>query len=242
MRYNKEERKTISDLKKIIGFKPKHLSFYKIAFIHKSATFVNHEGDIINNERLEFLGDAILDAVVGDYLYQNFPDFDEGKLTQTRSKLVNTNQLSFFNKKIGINKFLETHTQNNLNEKHLYADALEAFIGAIYLDKGYKKTYSFIENKLLNITDITEIINTETNHKSRLIELSQKKNFKIYFDTKMDNKSKNIFVAKILKDDKEISQGFGKTKKDAEQNAALNAMAKINPNYNNGKKNYTNKP
>lgn len=240
VRYTKEERKIISTLKKILGFRPKKLDLYKKSFIHKSATYITHKGDIINNERLEFLGDAILDAVISDYLYKNYSNFDEGKLTQTRSKMVNTKQLSIYNQQIGINNFLETHTQNQLNKKHLYADALEAFIGAIYLDKGYKKTYNFIKSNIIEKTDLVTLINTETNHKSRLLERSQKKNFEVEFETKIHDEEKNIFVAKIFINNKEISKGYAKTKKDAEQEASYLAMKKINPDYNNVKKNNKN--
>lgn len=236
MRDSKEEKKTKSKLKKILGLRPKNLKLYQISFIHKSATYINHKGDTINNERLEFLGDSILDAIISDYLFRKYPKFDEGKLTQTRSKLVNTKQLSFYNKLIGVNDFLETHTKSELNKKHLYADALEALIGAIYLDRGYKKTYSFIKNKIINPTNLEDLINTETNHKSRLIEKSQKGNFTVDFLTELFDEEKNIFVAKILINNSETSKGFGKTKKDAEQEASYNAMKILNPNYNNGEK------
>jgi len=237
VRYSKEERKIRLSLKKILGFRPQDISLYQISFVHKSATYINHIGCTINNERLEFLGDAILDAVISEYLYKNYPKFDEGQLTQTRSKLVNTKQLSVYNKLIGINAFLEIHTKHTLNKKHLYADFLEAFIGAIYLDKGYKKTYSFINKNIIENTDFDTLINTETNHKSRLIERSQKQNFKIEFVTEMYDKEKNIFVAKILMNKKKISEDFGKTKKEAEQKASLIAMKTLNPSYNNDKKN-----
>lgn len=239
MKYSDKEKKR--KIKKILGFRPKNFDLYNLAFIHKSATYINHKGEIINNERLEFLGDSIIDAVISDYLYNNFPDFNEGKLTQSRSKLVNTKQLAYFSKNLGINEFLETHTENNLNSKHLYADTLEAFIGAIFLDRGFKKTYKFIKKKLIKITDLKEIINTETNHKSRLIELSQKDNFEVDFVTEAYEKDNFNFVAKILIDNKQAALGLGTTKKEAEQKAAKIAMCQLNPKYNNGEKKIKNK-
>lgn len=235
---NNREKEISKNLKKILGFKPRNIELYQTAFIHKSATFINHEGQTINNERLEFLGDAILDAVISDHLYKKYPNFDEGKLTQTRSKLVNTRQLSVYNKLLGINTFLEVHTTNTLNKKHLYADSFEAFIGAIFLDKGFKKTYTFILKNVFGNTDLEELINTEINHKSRLLELSQKNNFNIEFITLTNEEDGQNFISKIFLDQNQIAFGYGNTKKEAEQNAAHEAMIELNPNYNNGKKNH----
>jgi ribonuclease-3 len=238
----KTKKKFSFKIKKIIGFKPKNLELYNHAFTHKSATLINHVGEIINNERLEFLGDAILDAIISDILYKKFKNFDEGKLTQTRSKLVNTNQLSFYAKKLKLTDFLVVRTSNKLNQKHLYADSFEAFIGAIYLDKGFKKTYKFIEKKIISqLTNLQEVINTEINHKSRLLELSQRKNFAVIFNTKENTTSSENFISTVIIDGKENGTGFGRTKKEAEQNAALKTLKKLNPDYNNAQKNNKNK-
>jgi ribonuclease-3 len=224
----------IKFLKRTLNFRPQKKEYYNLAFIHKSATFIDHNGLTQNNERLEFLGDAILDAIISDILYKKFPKFDEGLLTKTRSKLVNTNQLSFYSKKLNLPDFLVVHTNNTLNNKHFYADSFEAFIGAIYLDRGYKKTYEFVKKQIIEkLTDLDKIIHTETNHKSSLIEFSQKNNISIKFDTNSKNDKSSKFISKIFLDGYEISQGEGRTKKEAEQNAALVAMKKINPYYNN---------
>ncbi len=236
-----KNKNLISKLKAIIGFKPRNIQLYNRAFTHKSATLINHEGEIINNERLEFLGDAILDAIISDILYKKYQNFDEGRLTQTRSKLVNTNQLSFYAKQLKLTNFLIIKTTNKLNQKHLYADSFEAFIGAIYLDKGFKKTYRFIEKIIINqLTDLHQIINTEINHKSRLLELGQRKNFEVTFKTKENKVSDDNFISTVLIDGKENGTGFGRTKKEAEQNAALKTLKKLNPNYNNASKNHKN--
>ena len=225
-------------LRKLLGFRPSDLSLYKTAFVHKSATYNDHKGKTINNERLEFLGDAILDAIVSDFLYKKYPNEDEGFLTKTRAKIVNTKKLASIACEFQLQRFIQTHTEHELNKDHLCADAFEALIGTIYLDKGYRKTKNFILKKVIkDIIDLKSLVYYETNHKSSLIEWSQKKNKTIIFDTIEIKDDQNIFVAKVLLEKKEIAEGYGKTKKDAEQMSALQAMKKINPTYNNEKNN-----
>ncbi len=234
MKNNKKENKIYKNkLKKILGFKPKNIFLYKNAFIHKSATYTNHENQTVNNERLEFLGDAVLDSVVSDYLYKKYPNEDEGFLTKTRSKIVNTKSLASFSGNFNLKYYLETQNDNKFSSEHVFADAFEALIGAIYLDKGYKKVKKFVEQKVIDdILNLEELIKIETNHKSRLIEWSQKKGKIIKFITTEHDDNLKLFVAKILLNDKEIAEGYGKTKKEAEQMAAHKAMKKINPQYN----------
>ena len=232
---NKNFKKRI---RKLTGFKPSNLSLYRNAFVHRSATYNNHKGEIINNERLEFLGDAILDAIISEYLYKKYPNEHEGFLTKTRSKIVNTKKLASISHEFQLFRFLQTHTEHKLNKEHLCADTFEAFIGAIYLDKGYRRTKKFVINRIVKeIIDLNSLIQIETNHKSSLIEWSQKKNKIIIFETTEHKDELNIFVAKVLLDKKEIAEGYGKTKKEAEQMSALLAMKKINPAYNNGNEN-----
>lgn len=225
-----------NDLKKFLIHKlkirPKNFFLYQLAFTHRSATIIDYKDKIYNNERLEFLGDSILDAIVSDYLYRNYPDFDEGQLTQTRSKMVNTNQLVFYSQKLELEKFM-IFSAENLNNKHLFADLLEALIGAIYLDKGFKKTYRFVVSVLIEkFTDVDKLIKTEQNHKSRIIQYCQKKNIEFNYDTLGD--ANGIFLSKLILNGKQIAEGRGRTKKEAEQKASLNALLRIFPNYNNG--------
>jgi len=231
---NKKEKKVFtSSIKKILGFKPRNIDLYKRAFIHKSATLTDENGKALNNERLEFLGDAILDTIISSILFKKYPKFDEGLLTKTRSKLVNTNQLSVYSKELNLQKFLIVNQNNKLNKKHLYADSFEALIGAVFLDRGLKKTYKFIEKTIINkLTNLDEILNTEINHKSRLLELSQKEKFLVTFETEENNKQ---FIANILIDNKIMSKGYGENKKEAEQNAAFATMKILLPEYNNAK-------
>lgn len=232
-----DEKVFRKSLKKILGIRPSNISLYQTAFIHKSATYHNHNEEVINNERLEYLGDAILDAIISEYLYKKYPNEHEGFLTKTRSKIVNTNNLASISHEFKLSRFLQTHTEHELNQKHLCADTFEALIGAIFLDKGFRRTKRFVINKIINdLIDLETLVYTETNHKSSLIEWSQKKNRQVIFDTKEHKDEQNIFVAKVLINKKEVAEGYGKTKKEAEQMSALIAMKKINPSYNNVKK------
>lgn len=233
----KEKNRFKKNLKRILGFPPRNISLYEKAFIHKSATYINHKNETINNERLEFLGDAILDSAISEYLFKKYPTQNEGFLTKTRAKIVNTKKLAEISGIFKLNRFLEIKTENSLNKEHLYADTLEALIGAIYLDRGYQKVKKFVVQKILiQIIDLEKLIITETNHKSNLIEWCQKKGHAIVFDTLEHENDHKLFVAKVLINEKEIAEGYGQNKKTAEQMAALKAIKQINPRYNDGKK------
>ena len=178
---------------------------------------------VINNERLEFLGDAILDAVVAEYLYTRFPDKNEGFLTQTRSKIVNGDYLGQLAIQLGLDKFIISHAHNYYSNKHILGDAFEALIGAIYLDHGYKAVRNFVFKQLLKKhIDLSLLLNTETNYKSRLIEWAQKDRKEISFQTDLEAVDTFIpeFISKVIVDDKVIAKGKGLSKKEAEQNAA----------------------
>ena len=223
------EKNFRQDLKNIIGNYPIDLRYYKIAFIHKSASYIDHEGKVVNNERLEFLGDAILGAVVGDYLFRLFPEANEGFLTQARSKLVNRKILSSLANKIGIDQFIITHIKRFKVNKHIPGNALEAFIGAVYLDLGYNITRNFIISRLLRQNlDVQQVINSETNFKSRILEWAQHSNVVVNFDTKqVDNHVPARFKSEIYLNDQFFGEGTGGSKKEAEQEAAREAFKKI---------------
>ena len=137
-------------LKDLLGFYPGNLKIYDIAFIHKSASFTDSQGTFVNNERLEYLGDAILRAVIAQVLYNRFPQEDEGFLTKLRSKLVNREFLTELTFDMGLNVFIESNTKNTLEKSHIYGDALEALIGAIYLDKDYQTAKFFVIKRILS--------------------------------------------------------------------------------------------
>lgn len=218
------------ELRRITGLFPGNEELYKLAFIHKSASLRLPDGLVINNERLEFLGDAILDAVVAEYLYTRFPDKKEGFLTQTRSKIVNGDYLGQLAIQLGLDKFIISHAYNFNSNKSILGDAFEALIGAIYLDHGYKAVKKFVFKQLLKKhIDLGTLLKTETNYKSRLIEWAQKDKKEVTFNTEMEESEGPIpeFISYIKVDEKIIAKGRGNSKKEAEQNAAKQTLKKL---------------
>ncbi len=218
-------------LKDLLGFYPQNLRLYDLAFIHKSASIVDSQGNFVNNERLEYLGDAILGAIIADFLYNRFPQEDEGFLTKTRSKLVNRAILTQLTHEMGLHIFIDSNTTKIIDKSHIYGDALEALIGAIYLDKDYKTAKFFVTKKILpQFVDLNEIEQEDSNFKSQLIEWSQKNKRNIEFETseETDEKLKQPkFKAVVKIDDKEVGKGSGTSKKEAHQNAARETLKKL---------------
>jgi len=218
-------------LKDLLGFYPQNLRLYDIAFIHKSASIVDSQGNFVNNERLEYLGDAILGAIIADFLYNRFPQEDEGFLTKTRSKLVNRAILTQLTHEMGLHVFIDSNTTKNIDKSHIYGDALEALIGAIYLDKDYKAAKFFVTKKILpQFVDLNEIEQADSNFKSQLIEWSQKNKREIEFETteETDEKIKQPrFKAVVKIDNKKAGEGVGTSKKEAHQKAAHETLKKL---------------
>lgn len=218
-------------LKRLIGFYPQTLSYYDTAFTHRSTSRLNTQGQAVNNERLEYLGDAILGAVIADFLYNRFPMEDEGFLTKMRSKLVNRAILTSLTHEMGLNRFIDANTNNAVEKSHIYGDALEALIGAIYLDKGYLAAKFFITKRILSrYIDLHQLEQLDLNFKSRLIEWSQKGKRDVKFDTVEeypDNGRHPRFVSKVEADGKVVGRGTGSSKKEAQQNAAREALKKL---------------
>jgi ribonuclease III len=218
-------------LKDILGFYPQNLKLYDLAFIHKSASTLDSQGNLVNNERLEYLGDAILGAIIADFLYNRFPQEDEGFLTKTRSKLVNRSFLTKLTYDMGLNVFIDSNTTKNIDKSHIYGDALEALIGAIYLDKDYKMAKYFVTKRILSqFVNLNEIEQNDTNFKSQLIEWSQKNKKEIKFETteEISEKSKQPkFIAVVEIDNTEVGKGTGTSKKEAQQNAARQTLTKL---------------
>lgn len=226
-----KNRRFYRRIKSTFGFCPHNHLLYEIAFTHRSAQLKVADGNIVNNERLEFLGDAILDAVVADFLFKKFPNENEGFLTQMRSKIVKREYLNVLARKMGLNNFLIAHTNSSSPKKNLYGDALEAFLGAIYLDMGYKFTKKFIEQELiLKYIDLDKMRNTDTNYKSQLLEWVQKykKEMTIYTDN--DPTQPDKFVSYVRIEQEIFGSGTGRSKKEAEQSAAEKALFKVNGN------------
>ena len=218
-------------LKNLIGFYPQNLKLYDLAFVHKSASVVDSRGNFTNNERLEFLGDAVLSAVIADFLYNRFPQEDEGFLTKTRSKLVNRTFLTKLTYDMGLNVYIDSNTTKNIDNSHIYGDALEALIGAIYLDKDYSAAKYFITKRILSkFVNLAEIEQNDLNFKSRLIEWSQKNKKELEFDTteELNERTKQPkFTAVVKIDNVKVGTGTGASKKEAHQNAARQSLEKL---------------
>lgn len=225
------DKELFKSLKVILGFCPGNYGVYKKAFIHKSASQKISNGAIMNNERLEFLGDAVLDAIIADLLFSKFPHKKEGFLTKIRARIVNTGNLSDIAIKMGLDKFVISNLTKNSEMKNIYGDALEALIGAVYLDKGYAETKKFINNRILDkYLDIHEIEETDTNYKSSLIEWIQKLKKEIEFETSESetiSKTNPVFISYVKIDNQIKGIGTGRSKKEAEQNGAKNALIMI---------------
>jgi ribonuclease-3 len=217
-------------LKKILGFRPRNRQLYEIALIHKSASIQLADGSIVNNERLEYLGDAILDAVVSDLLYTRFPEKNEGSLTKMRSQIVRRDQLNDLAVKLGISELIISNTEYNKMVKNIPGNTFEALLGAIYLDRGFDQTKKFIVLKILHPhIDLDGLENGNTDYKSQLLEWMQKTKEDIRFEHQQDmnEDSLPVFFTRISLQDKIIGTGSALSKKESEQIAAEEALRSI---------------
>jgi len=216
----------------MVGSKPFNLSLYKLAIKHVSVAEESINGFKISNERLEYLGDAVLGAVVAEFLFIKFPYRDEGFLTETRSRMVNREALNQIAIKIGLAKVVDNQYKGkNLSaHKSIYGDTLEAIVGAVYLDRGYKFCKKFILKCIIIHFDVDDIISTTSNFKSKIIEWSQKENKEVDFKTisVTGNQRFKEFHVQLFVGGDLLSEGKGPTKKKAEQEAAKNACEKLN--------------
>ena len=170
--------------RKMFGVTPDNIELYKLALVHRSASIRLEDGSMVNNERLEFLGDAVLETVVSDYLFIEYPDYTEGSLTQLRSKIVSRASVNAIALDLELDKFVISHSGGSFVQKHIYGNALEALLGALYLDKGYNRVNRILNNDILRRRiDVDDISHTETDFKSRLIEWCQKSKRQIHFAT-----------------------------------------------------------
>lgn len=218
-------------IKNIFGFYPRNIFLYRLAFLHKSAGEESLRGTKINNERLEFLGDAILDAITADYLFKTFPTKDEGFLTEMRSKIVNRVQLNKLSQKLGLEKLIRLDSSSNNIYRSCQGDAFEALVGAMYLDQGYSFTRQILLEKIIkHYFDINDLVNQESNFKSRMIEWAQKEKKQLIFSVVEETGSgyKKQYIIEILVDNIPLSRGQDYSIKGAEQNAAEKAWNKIN--------------
>ena len=220
-----------SSLYKILGFYPDNIHLYEQAFLHKSSSVESGDGRWLNNERLEFLGDAVLDAVVADIVYKHFQNKREGFLTNTRSKIVQRETMNRVAVELGLDKMVVYSAKLSSHNNHMYVNALEALIGAIYLDQGYEVCYNFIQNVLIKkYVNLETIARKEVNFKSSLIEWSQKNKLEISFDlieSFTDNDGNPVFQTGVTLSDTQIGVGIGYSKKESQQSAAKMAIKKL---------------
>ena len=218
-----ETRQLIHFIKSFVGTLPNNIKLYRIA-LKKTST----KGEDICNERLEFLGDAILSLVIAEYLFKKFPLKQEGFLTDIRARIVSRLSLNDLAKKIHLDKLVTSNQKGH--QKFNYGNALEAFIGAIYIDHSYQRCQYFIIDQLIdNYINLKELIENDTNYKSKLVNWSQKKHVQLVFETistTQDGPNRE-FTVQVLLDGQIMGEGTGSNKKAAEQIAAQQALAKL---------------
>jgi len=230
--FSKSDRHIVRAIKTISGINPGNIELYKLATQHRSIAKQNEIGLRESNERLEYLGDAILGSIVAEYLFKKYPLKNEGFLTEIRSRIVNRDALNLVAKKMGINDIVE-YTNNKKSRqayKSIYGDTLEALIGAIYLDKGYQATRKFIVNKILiQQYDLEILIQTNPNYKSKIIEWAHRQNKDVKFEITEVNGSSHTreFLAELHVEGESIATGNGFSKKKAEQDAAQKSCGKL---------------
>lgn len=221
----------------ILGFYPRRIELYKLALRHKSCMFHlknSSFGATANNERLEYLGDVVLGAVVADILYEHFSNKHEGFLTVLRSRLVKRETLNRLASDIGLSEMVEHYgVSSTAHNSYMCGNAFEALVGAIYLDRGYSYCVRFIRNRVFaDYLDIDEVASLENNFKSRLIEWCQKRHLDYSYDVVCekceDGSNTTVFVSELYIEGFRCGYGEGYTKKESQQNASKSALEKLN--------------
>ncbi len=227
----RKDKELYSSLYRIIGFYPHDISLYKLALMHKSMYRRNEKGRPLNNERLEFLGDAILDATAGDIVYRHFPGKREGFLTNTRSKLVQRETLNRLAQDMGLNQLILSSGRSQSHNSYMGGNAFEALVGAIYLDQGYDACMRFMQQRILKeMINIDKVAYKEVNFKSKLIEWSQKNRVRLDFRLDSQEKDKTgspVFKYTVRIEGIEGSTGTGYSKKESQQMASKLTLARL---------------
>lgn len=218
-----KDRKFVDSLRNLLGYTPGNLAVYHLAFRHRSTASEHRSGVKMSNERLEFLGDAVLGSVIAELLFKKFPYREEGFLTEMRSKIVNREHLNKLSLKLGIDQFMVNSIDPAAKNKSAYGDAFEALIGACYIDKGYNVTRKLILNRIVrHHIDLEEMELLDKNFKSKLINWAQRERKTIEFELieEVDNGGKKLLRVRVLVDGTERAKGEDFSKKRAEQIAA----------------------
>ncbi|MBQ6308283.1 MAG: ribonuclease III [Prevotella sp.] len=233
----RKDKELYFSIQRIVGFYPHRIDYFKQALMHKSIGKRNDKGRPVNNERLEFLGDAILDAVVGDIVYRHFEGKREGFLTNTRSKIVQRETLNRLAREMGVNELIVSSGHSSSHNSYVGGNAFEALIGAIYLDRGYDACMRFMEKRVLNeLINIDKVAYKEVNFKSKLLEWSQKNRVKLEFkllEQKSDEKGSPVFTYQVVIEGVEGESGTGYSKKESQQQASKLTLQRLrkNPQY-----------
>lgn len=221
--FSEEDQQFYNELKKLLNFSPRNISKYRKAFTHRSIQMLDLEGNPLNYERLEFLGDSILGSVIAAYLYKKVPTASEGYLTQMRSKIVSREHLNELGKELNLIRFVKSNIdQSNIGD-NIHGNIFEALIGAIYLDKGYNICERFIfRNVIIPHVDIEKLEGKITSYKGLIIEWCQKQKKKYKFETYEDTGNELIkhFSVKVSIDGVQVAKGRATSKKKAEELAA----------------------
>lgn len=227
----RKDKELYLSLYNVIGFYPRDISHYKLALMHKSVMHRNKKGKPLNNERLEFLGDAILDATVGDIVYRHFPGKREGFLTNTRSKLVQRETLNRLADEMGISRLIMSSGRSSSHNSSMGGNAFEALVGAIYLDRGYDACMQFIERRILGkMINIDRVAYKEVNFKSKLIEWCQKNRIKMRFELikqEKDSQGNPVFKFAVVLETVKCSEGSGFSKKESQQLASKLTLERL---------------
>ena len=227
-----DEKEMRRALYEVMGFYPHNVSYFKQALMHKSVGQRNEKGKPLNNERLEFLGDALLDAVVGHIVYDHFPGKREGFLTNTRSKLVSRDTLGKLAEEMGLKRLIVSSGQNNAHNSYMGGNAFEALVGAIYLDQGYDAVMRFMEKRILaKLINIDKVAYKEVNFKSKLLEWCQKNRVRMEFRMQKQGKDKEsgspVFGFQVFMEGVAGESGQGFSKKEAQQLASEATLKRL---------------
>ncbi len=225
---SKKDRESYLLLYSILGFVPRDISLYKLAMTHSSST--SGVRKLGCNERLEFLGDAVLSSVMSDFLYSNFRKEREGFLTKSRSNLVCRERLNELALEIGLDRFVDACSVNRQRNNDIYGNALEALVGAIYIDRGYEHCRRFLLGRVFScLGDIEQVAKSDKNYKSRLIEWSQKNHKEIEFRVVLEEirRDGTYFVSEVVVDGDVLGFGEGFSKRESQQKAARQALLKL---------------
>lgn len=224
----RKDKELYSSFYGILGFYPRNINLYKQALLHKSSSVKGEKGRWMNNERLEFLGDAVLDSIVGDIVYRHFEGKREGFLTNTRSKIVQRESLNRIAVEIGLDKLIKSSARSSAHNSYMCGNAFEALVGAVYLDRGYDYCMRFMSRRILqSLINIDKVAYKEVNFKSKLIEWGQKNRVDIEFrllEQTMEGNGTPVFNTEVVIEGVGCGTGKGYSKKESQQLAAKKTL------------------